>query len=74
MIYLLGCLIYTVVYWDTLSYEEGWGVVGMIGLMGIGLVTLAVDGILRLLIKNRLWNNLTGLVIFLILAILLLAG
>ena len=53
LIYLVCCIIYTIVKWKILSYEEGWGVVAMVGLMSLGLVGLLADFILTLIIKNK---------------------
>jgi len=53
VIYILCCLIFTVINWKTLSKEEGWGVVYMVGLIGIGIVGLLIDFILTSIIKNK---------------------
>lgn len=53
LIYIACCLIFTIVNWKTLSYEEGWGVVYMLGLISIGIVGLFADFILRLIIKKQ---------------------
>lgn len=74
LLYILGCLIYTGIYWHELSYEEGWGVVAMIGLIGIGLFALIIDKIIRLFIKDKLWLNTLGFLVALVLTILILKG
>ena len=43
LIYIACCLIFTIVNWKTLSYEEGWGVVYMLGLISIGIVGFTAD-------------------------------
>ena len=53
LIYLACCIIYTIAKWKILSYEEGWGVVYMIGLIGIGLFGLLIDFILTFMIKDK---------------------
>jgi hypothetical protein len=63
IIYLACCLIYTITKWKILSYEEGWGVVYMFGLISIGLVGLLADFILTLIIKNKRILNGIGLFI-----------
>jgi hypothetical protein len=63
IIYLACCLIYTIAKWKILSYEEGWGVVYMFGLISIGLVGLLADFILTLIIKNKRILNGIGLFI-----------
>ncbi|MFK7781803.1 hypothetical protein [Psychroserpens sp.] len=46
-----------------MSYEEGWGVVAMVGLMSLGLVGLLADFILTLIIKNKKILNGIGILI-----------
>ena len=52
LLYLACCIIYTIANWKVLSYEEGWGVVAMVGLIGFGLFGLLIDFILTLIIKD----------------------
>tara|TARA_R110000744_G_scaffold379132_1_gene496481 strand:- start:1661 stop:1930 length:270 start_codon:yes stop_codon:yes gene_type:complete len=63
IIYLACCIIYTIAKWKILSYEEGWGVVYMVGLIGIGLFGLLIDFILTLIIKNKKILNGIGILI-----------
>jgi uncharacterized membrane protein len=63
LVYLTCCLIFTIVKWKTLSYEEGWGIVYMVGLMGIGIFGLLIDFILSLIIKNKKILNGIGILI-----------
>jgi hypothetical protein len=63
LVYLTCCLIFTIVKWKTLSYEEGWGAVYMVGLMGIGIFGLLIDFILSLIIKNKKILNGIGILI-----------
>lgn len=63
VLYLACCIIFTIVKWKTLSFEEGWGVVYMFGLIFIGVVGLLADFILRLFIKNNILLNLIGILI-----------
>lgn len=63
LIYIACCLIFTIVNWKTLSYEEGWGVVYMLGLISIGIVGLFADFILSLIIKNKVLLNGIGILI-----------
>jgi hypothetical protein len=58
-LFIVGCLIYTAINYKTLSYEEGWGVVYMIGLCGLGLLLLIVD----LIIQNVFTKNWTVVII-----------
>ena len=63
LVYLTCCLIFTIIKWDTLSYAEGWGVVYMVGLIGLGLFGLVIDFILALIIKNKKILNAIGILI-----------
>ncbi|WP_299716663.1 hypothetical protein [uncultured Tenacibaculum sp.] len=63
LIYLACCVIYTIVKWKILSFEEGWGVVYTIGLISIGLVGLLADFILTLIFKNKRILNGIGILI-----------
>ena len=54
-----------------MSYEEGWGVVAMVGLMSLGLVGLLADFILTLIIKNKIILNGIGILIAIGFSILL---
>lgn len=72
--YLIGCSIYTVWNYETLSAGEGWGIVAMVGLVSLGIFALLIDLVLRLIIKNRLVLNLSGAVVAVILAFLLILG
>ncbi|MCK0158924.1 hypothetical protein MWU65_17180 [Cellulophaga sp. F20128] len=56
-------MIFTIVKWKTLSDAEGWGVVYMVGLIGIGLFGLIIDFILTLIIKNKKILNGIGILI-----------
>lgn len=71
VIFLACCLIFTIVKWKTLSYEEGWGVLYMIGLIFIGLIGLLADAILTLIIKNKRILNGIGILIAIAFSIML---
>tara|TARA_R110000850_G_scaffold67736_5_gene150895 strand:- start:23 stop:295 length:273 start_codon:yes stop_codon:yes gene_type:complete len=72
LIYLACCLIYTIAKWKILSYEEGWGAVYMVGLIGIGIIGLLIDFILTLIIKNKKILNGIGVLIAIGFSIMLL--
>ena len=72
LIYLAGYLIDTIAKWKILSYEKGWGVVYMVGLMGIGIIGLLIDFILTLIIKNKKILNGVGVLIAIGFSIMLL--
>jgi hypothetical protein len=71
-IFLTGILIYTIWNYKTLSAGEGWGIVAMFGLAGIGVVAGIVDLLLQRLVKNRKVINIVGLIIVVGLAISIL--
>lgn len=52
-LFLLGCLLYTLVNYSILSAGEGWGVVYMIGLGSIGLLALIVDLIIQIFFRSK---------------------
>lgn len=68
-LFIIGCLIYTAINYKTLSYEEGWGVVYMIGLCGLGLLLLIIDFIIQNIFKKNRTVVITIEVIVLIVAI-----
>lgn len=72
-IFLTGILIYSIWNYKVLSAGEGWGIVAMFGLAGIGLVAGLADLILQRLIKSRTTVNIFGLIIVLGLAIAILS-
>ena len=74
IIFLVGCIGFTVYNYDQLSEGEGWGVVGMVGLLGFGLLLLVVDIILHNIIKNKTLANIIGLVVSIIATLLLIYG
>jgi hypothetical protein len=65
---------YTLVKWSILSAGEGWGVVLMYGLGLFGLVILAVDLILTLLIRNKWMLNIIEIIIAILFTISLIMG
>lgn len=72
-IFLTGILVYTIWNYKTLSAGEGWGIVSMFGLAGIGVVAGIADLILQRLVKNRKAINIVGLLIVVGLAIAILS-
>ena len=71
LFYIVCCIIYTIAKWKVLSYEEGWGVVYMVGLIGIGLFGLLIDFILTVIIKNKKTLNGIGILIAIVFSIML---
>jgi membrane-anchored protein YejM (alkaline phosphatase superfamily) len=71
-LFLAGVLITTIIKYPELAKGEGWGIVAMVGLAGIGGFALLIDFVLQLFIKNKKTVNILGLIIVLIFAILFL--
>ena len=63
ILFLLGCICFTIYNYNQLSEGEGWGMVGMFGLAGFGILLLFTGIALHNLIKNRKLANLIGLII-----------
>ena len=63
VLFIVGCLFYTGINWRILSHEEGWGVVGLVGLISCGIAGLIIDYVLRKLIKNKWILNIIELII-----------
>ncbi|MDO3695960.1 hypothetical protein QVZ41_14000 [Wenyingzhuangia sp. chi5] len=72
LVYIACCITYTIAKWKILSYEEGWGVVAMVGLIGFGLFGLLIDLILTLIIKDKKVLNGIGILIVIGFSIMLL--
>jgi len=51
-IILLSCITRMIVDYEELSKGEGWGMVGMFGIAGIGLAILVVDLIIQFLFRK----------------------
>jgi hypothetical protein len=71
-IFLLGVFIYTAWNYKALSAEEGWGIVAMFGLAGIGLIIGVTDLILQQFVKNKNTLALIELIIIVGLVIAML--
>ncbi len=52
-LFLLGCIIFMAFNYQKLSEGEGWGVLGMIGLLGVSVFLLVIDFIIQKVFKNR---------------------
>ena len=74
LVFLTGCIGYTIYNYDQLSEGEGWGIVGMAGLFGFGIVLLMIDLAIRRLSKNKVTANLIGLAVAIIATLLVIFG
>ncbi len=73
-IFLIGILVTTIVKYKTLAVGEGWGIVAMVGLSGLGCFALAFDYILQLFIKKKGILNIIGVVIVIAMTFLIICG
>ena len=71
ILFLVGCIAFTIYNYDQLSEGEGWGVVGMIGLFVFGVILLVVDIVIRNIFKNKTTANIIRLLVAVISTILL---
>ncbi len=54
-LFLLGCIINTLVNYKTLSAGEGWGVVYMFGIGSFGVAALVVDLVIQVI--RNIWKR-----------------
>jgi nitrate/nitrite transporter NarK len=71
-LFLIGCLFYTLFNYRQLSEGEGWGVVGMVGLLGVGVVLLVIDFIIQKIFKSRKTINIICAIVTIAATLLLL--
>ena len=74
LLFLAGCIGFTLFNYNELSKGEGWGVVGMIGLFGFGVLLFVIDIVIRNLFKNKTTANIIGLVVAIIATVLVFKG
>jgi len=74
ILFLTGCIGFTIYNYAQLSEGEGWGVVGMVGLFGFGIILLVIDLIIRNLFKNKTIANIIGLAVSIIATLMLIFG
>lgn len=60
-IFLTGILIFTILNYRDLAFEEGWGIVAMIALAGYGLIAGLIDLVCQIFIKNTKLLNIVGI-------------
>jgi hypothetical protein len=73
-VFLIGCMIYTLVQYPVLSEGEGWGVVYMIGLFLFGASALLVDMVIQKLFKNKSHQVIARIVTVIIYILLFFLG
>ena len=63
IIFIAGCLGFTLYNYEQLSEAEGWGLIGMVGLLGFGLLLIIADIVIHNIIKNNTIATITRLVV-----------
>lgn len=74
LLFLAACIGFTLYNYEQLSEGEGWGVVGMIGLFGFGVLLFVIDIVIRNLFKNKTTANIIGLVVAVVATVLVFKG
>ena len=72
LILLLIVIGYSLINYQVLAGNGGWGIVGMFGLAGIGVALIVVDRVLVAIAKKPLWVNGLGIVIAIAVSILII--
>ena len=72
VLFMLGLFVYTMIHFDRLSAEEGWGLAAMLGLGGIGLMGGLMDLLIQVLIKSSSTVNIIGSFVAITLAMVIL--
>ena len=71
IIFLTGCIAFTIYNYNQLADAEGWGLVGMAGLFGAGILLFVGDIVIHNIFKNRVTANLIGLIVSVIITLLI---
>ena len=74
IIFLIGCIGFTIYNYDQLSEGEGWGIVAMFGLFGFGVLLFVGNIVISNLFKNKTTANIIGLIVSIIATLLLIYG
>ena len=72
LILLLIVIGYSLINYQVLAGNGGWGIVGMFGLAGMGVALIVVDRVLVAIAKKPLWVNGLGIVIAIAVSILII--
>jgi hypothetical protein len=69
---VVACVCFTAINYKQLSAEEGWGLVGMVGLVIFSALLFVADIALHNLLKNRITANVVGFIIAVVFSLLLI--
>ncbi len=73
-LYLLCCILYTLINYSVLSGGEGWGIAYMIVLFILGLSALLVDFIIRRIFKEKKTQHIVSAIATVLYAIVIYMG
>jgi uncharacterized PurR-regulated membrane protein YhhQ (DUF165 family) len=73
-LFLLGCIIYTVINYSVLSETEGWGVVYMVGLFIFGSTAIIIDLLIQRFIKIKNHQTIVSFAVLAIYIVLFFVG
>jgi uncharacterized PurR-regulated membrane protein YhhQ (DUF165 family) len=74
LLFLIGCIGFTIYNYHQLSEHGGWGMVSMVGLFGFGVLLFVVDIVIRNVFKNKTTANIIGLAVSIIATLMLIYG
>jgi hypothetical protein len=65
ILFVIGCCIYTIVNYQILAGNGGWGIVAMIGFTLFGLTMLVADGLIIYFFKNLKHRRIANIIVLL---------
>jgi ABC-type transport system involved in cytochrome c biogenesis permease subunit len=74
LVFLIACIIYTLIYYKQLSSGEGWGIVYMVGISVFGIIAFLIDFIIQFLLKQKKQQNIASIIALVILVSIFLIG
>jgi len=65
--FIIGCVVYTVFNYNGLSAGEGWGIIYMLALCGLGCLLLIIDFVIQNVFrKNKLLVMVLDIIVLLL--------
>lgn len=74
IVYLTGCIVFTLIDYSNLSGGEGWGIAYMTVLIALGLSALLVDLIIRKIFRNRKTQQIVSIIVTVIYIVVIYIG